>query len=87
MAEATQAVRHTKELTGLVVRVSMKSTIVVEVTRLAPHPFYKKVVKYRKTYFAHDAKGTAKVGDKVRILETKPVSKLKRWRLVEVLKA
>lgn len=65
----------------------MQKTIVVEVTRLAPHPMYNKVLKIRKRYVVHDEKGEAKVGDKVRIVETRPISKTKHWRLREIIKA
>ncbi len=86
--ETTQAAaRHTKELVGLVIRSKMQKTIVVEVTRLAPHPMYNKVLKIRKRYVVHDEKGEAKVGDKVRIVETRPISKTKHWRLREIIKA
>lgn len=85
--ENTQAVRHTKELVGMVIRSKMQKTIVVEVTRLAPHAMYNKVLKIRKRYVVHDEKGVAKVGEKVRIVETRPISKTKHWRLREVIKA
>jgi small subunit ribosomal protein S17 len=70
---------------GVVVSNKMQKTIVVEVTRLIEHPQFKKVIKRRVRYAAHDEKNTAKIGDKVRIQETSPLSKTKRWRLVEVL--
>jgi len=63
----------------------MQKTIMVEVTRLAEHPLFKKVVRRKVKYAAHDEKNEAKEGDKVRIIETRPVSKTKRWRLVKVL--
>jgi small subunit ribosomal protein S17 len=65
----------------------MQKTIVVEVTRLLPHPEFKKIIRDRKKYAVHDEKNQAKVGDKVRIVETKPLSKSKRWKLVEVVKS
>lgn len=71
---------------GVVVSNKMQKTIIVEVTRLIEHPQFKKVIKRRVRYAAHDEKNTAKMGDKVRIQETSPLSKTKRWRLVEVLK-
>jgi len=84
--ENAQVVRHTKELVGIVMRTKMQKTIVVEVTRLAQHPLYNKVMKRRKRYVVHDEKGIAKIGEKVRIIETKPISKTKHWRLCEVVK-
>jgi small subunit ribosomal protein S17 len=70
---------------GMVVSNKMQKTIIVEVTRLIEHPQFKKVIKRKVRYAAHDEKNTAKIGDKVRIQETRPISKSKRWRLVEVL--
>ena len=75
-------VRKSRE--GIVVSDCQNKTIVVEVTRRTSHPLYKKVVKSTKKYYAHDEENKAKVGDKVTIAETRPLSKLKRWRLVEV---
>jgi small subunit ribosomal protein S17 len=64
----------------------MAKTIVVEVSRRVPHPLYKRIVKKRKKFYAHDEEGTRKVGDMVRIIECRPMSKLKRWRLGEVIR-
>ena len=64
----------------------MTKTIIVRVERRFPHPRYKKVVTGYKKFYAHDEKNEAKVGDRVRIQETRPLSKSKRWRLVEVVK-
>lgn len=75
-------IRKTRE--GIVVSDCQNKTIVVEVTRRTSHPLYKKVVKSTKKYYAHDEENKAKIGDKVIITETRPLSKLKRWRLVEV---
>jgi small subunit ribosomal protein S17 len=75
-----------KERVGIVSSSKMDKTIVVTVDRLARHKRYKKVIKISKNYYAHDENNTAKVGDEVRISETRPTSKLKRWRLVEVQK-
>jgi small subunit ribosomal protein S17 len=75
-----------KELIGVVVSDKMDKTIVVRVERLVRHPLYKKVIRKHKKYKAHDEHNIAKVGDKVRIMETRPLSKEKRWRLVEILK-
>lgn len=75
-----------KERVGVVTSNKMDKTIVVTVDRLARHKRYKKVIKISKKYYAHDESNQAKVGDEVRIAETRPTSKLKRWRLVEVQK-
>lgn len=75
-----------KERVGVVSSNKMDKTIVVTVDRLARHKRYKKVIKISKKYYAHDENNEAKVGDEVRIAETRPTSKLKRWRLVEVQK-
>jgi len=75
--------RKTRE--GIVVSDCQDKTIVVEVTRRSSHPLYKKVVKSTKKYYAHDENNEAKVGDKVNIAETRPLSKTKRWRLVNIL--
>ena len=76
---------HRKERTGEVISNKMAKTIVVRVERRFPHPKYKKVVTSYKKFYAHDEKGEAKPGDKVRIVETRPLSKIKRWRLVAVV--
>lgn len=74
-----------KERTGEVISNKMNRTIVVRVTRRHPHPQFKKVVTTYNKFYAHDEKQEAKIGDRVRIIETRPISKLKRWRLVEVV--
>jgi small subunit ribosomal protein S17 len=74
-----------KERVGEVVSNKMTKTIVVRVQRRFPHPRFKKVVTAYSKFYAHDEKAQAKVGDTVRIEETRPLSKLKRWRLVEVV--
>ena len=74
-----------KERVGDVISNKMAKTIVVRVERRFPHPQFKKVVTAFSKFYAHDEKSVAKVGDKVRIEETRPLSKLKRWRLVEVV--
>ncbi len=75
-----------REMTGIVVSDKMQKTIVVQVSRLTRHPVYSKVVTKASKYKVHDEKNQAKMGDKVRIMETRPLSKDKRWRLVEILK-
>jgi small subunit ribosomal protein S17 len=84
MTEAKQGNKNEK--IGSVVGAKMAKTIVVEVTRRVPHPVYKRVVGKRKRFYAHDEEGVAKVGDVVRIVECRPLSKLKRWQLKEVVR-
>ena len=74
-----------KQKTGVVVSDKMDKTIAVKVERRLMHPLYGKFVKRSKKFFAHDEENTCKVGDVVRIMETRPLSKMKRWRLVEIL--
>jgi small subunit ribosomal protein S17 len=97
MAEATNSVAEKpaaekaigagkrKTRVGEVVSNKMTKTIVVRVERRFPHPQFKKIVTSYKKFYAHDEKAEAKVGDTVRIEESRPLSKLKRWRLVEVV--
>jgi small subunit ribosomal protein S17 len=98
MAEATNTVTATapatttatatgkrKQRVGEVVSNKMTKTIVVRVQRRFPHPQFKKIVTSYKKFYAHDEKAEAKVGDTVRIEESRPLSKLKRWKLVEVV--
>jgi small subunit ribosomal protein S17 len=78
--------RHEHQiLTGRVTSAKMEKTIVVEVLRLVQHPKYRRVVRISKKFYAHDEKRQAKPGDTVRIVASRPISKLKRWRLKEVL--
>jgi small subunit ribosomal protein S17 len=74
-----------KERVGEVISNKMAKTIVVRVERRFPHPKFRKVVTAYAKFYAHDEKSEAKPGDRVRIQETRPLSKLKRWRLVEVV--
>ena len=74
-----------QELVGVVTSAKMQKTIVVKVTRTTQHPLYRRVMRSGKKYYAHDETGEARVGDTVRIVSTRPLSKLKRWRLKEVL--
>jgi small subunit ribosomal protein S17 len=76
---------HRKERVGEVISNKMAKTIVVRVERRFPHPQYKKVVTGYSKFYAHDEKNEAKVGDRVRIRETRPLSRTKNWRLVEVV--
>ncbi len=74
-----------KTRTGEVISSSMNKTIVVRTVSRVPHPKFGKIVKQMKKFYAHDEQNQAKTGDTVRIMETRPLSKLKRWRLVEVI--
>ena len=76
---------HRKERIGEVLSNRMAKTIVVRVQRRFPHPRFKKVVTRYSKLYAHDEKGEAKVGDRVRIQESRPLSKMKRWRLIAVV--
>jgi small subunit ribosomal protein S17 len=82
-ASAARASRKTR--TGEVVSSGMNKTIVVRTVTRVPHPKFSKIVKQMKKFYAHDEQNQAKTGDRVRIMETRPLSKLKRWRLVEVI--
>ncbi len=74
-----------QELVGVVAGTKMQKTIIVKVTRTAQHPLYRRVVRSAKKYYAHDETGEARVGDVVRIASTRPMSKLKRWRLKDII--
>lgn len=78
-------IRRRQEKTGVVTSTKMQKTIVVKVTRRVQHPQYKRVVRITKKFYAHDEQGDARVGDTVEIVETRPMSKLKRWRLARVV--
>lgn len=85
--ETTEAARNLrKERVGQVVGVKMRKTVVVETTTRVPHPKFGKITKQVKKFYVHDEESVAKLGDTVRITETRPLSKMKRWRLLEVLK-
>ncbi|MDD5005545.1 MAG: 30S ribosomal protein S17 [Candidatus Omnitrophica bacterium] len=75
-----------KERTGIVISDKMQKTIIVRVERSAIHPKYTKILKKFNKFKVHDEKKEAKIGDRVLIIETRPVSKDKRWRLIKVLK-
>lgn len=75
-----------KTRVGQVVSTSMQKTAVVETVTRVPHAKFGKIIKQVKKFYAHDEEGKAQVGDTVRIVETRPLSKLKRWRLVEIVK-
>ena len=82
-ASETRAARKTR--TGTVVSDKMDKTVVVAITRRVPHPVYGKMVTRTKRLKAHDQENSAKTGDTVRIMETRPLSKDKRWRVVEIV--
>jgi len=86
MTETAAVKKVRKELQGEVISNKMQKTIVVRVTRRVPHPQYKKIIKVSKKFYAHDEKNVAQPGDVVRIAETRPLSSLKRFELVEVIK-
>jgi small subunit ribosomal protein S17 len=86
MAEATPLERgHRKERQGKVIGNKMAKTIIVRVERRFAHPQYKKVITAYSKFYAHDEKSEAKMGDLVLIQETRPLSKLKRWRLTQIV--
>lgn len=82
-SQAKRGLRKTR--VGVVVSDKMDKTIVVEVMRRVPHPQFRKIVKLTSKFYAHDEKGEAAIGDRVRIVEGRPISKSKTWRLDEVL--
>jgi small subunit ribosomal protein S17 len=75
-----------KQRVGIVVSDKMNKTRIVKVMQSTQHPIYKRIIKTINKFKVHDEKNISKIGDKVRIIETRPLSKEKRWRLVEVLK-
>ncbi|MBQ9789535.1 MAG: 30S ribosomal protein S17 [Lentisphaeria bacterium] len=85
MSETNNTRGNRKERIGVVISDVQDKTIVVKVDRRTPHPLYKKVIKVRKKFTAHDENNEAKKGDTVRIVETRPLSKNKCWRLVEII--
>jgi len=78
-----RGLRHTQ--VGIVISAAMQKTVTVEVDRLVQHPLYKKTLKKTSTFLAHDENGSCSVGDRVRIMETRPLSARKRWRVTEIL--
>ena len=86
MSEVPVKTSVLKERVGEVVSAKMEKTIVVRVERRSPHPKYKKIIRLQKKFYAHDEEKKAKQGDTVRIIECRPLSRLKRWTLVEVVK-
>ena len=86
MEKSNGSARRRQQKVGTVVSAKMNKTIVVEVVRQVPHAGYKRVVKRYAKFYAHDESRQSKEGDRVRIEETRPQSRLKRWRLVEVVR-
>jgi small subunit ribosomal protein S17 len=86
VADSSARVSRKNEKVGSVVSTKMTKTIVVEVSRRVPHPLYKRIINKRKKFYAHDEESTAKMGDVVRIIESRPLSKTKRWTLGEVVR-
>jgi small subunit ribosomal protein S17 len=84
-AAAAPARHERQEVTGVVTSAKMEKTIIVKVTRLVQHKLYRRVIRVTKKFYAHDEERKARQGDTVRIVETRPLSKLKRWRLAEVV--
>ena len=85
-AEGAAQVRARRKVReGIVVSDKMTKTVIVVVRELKPHPLYKKVVQHRTRFKAHDESGECGVGDRVRIVETRPLSKDKRWRVAEII--
>ena len=84
--KVAEAIGHKNEKIGEVVSTKMAKTIVVEVTRRVAHPVYKRIVSKRTKFYAHDEQSTAKIGDVVRIIECRPLSRLKRWQLGDVIR-
>ncbi len=83
---APQPASRRNEKVGLVVSTKMQKTIVVEIEMRKAHPKYKRVMKSNKKFYAHDEQNSARVGDVVRIREARPLSKLKRWSLEEIVR-
>lgn len=85
-ANTTQERSQRKTRSGEVISTKMDKTVVVKTVTRVPHPRFGKIIKQVKKFHAHDENNSAKVGDVVSIMETRPLSKLKRWRLIEILK-
>lgn len=74
-----------KSRQGLVVSDKMDKTIIVRIDRTLRHPLYERIIRMHSKLYAHDEKNDARVGDRVKVMETRPLSRLKRWRLVEIV--
>ena len=86
MTNSSQSRRQPKERTGVVISNKMDKTVVVEVSRKVIHPVYKKYVRRRKRFMAHDQENQCRIGDEVLIVETRPLSRHKNWRVRKVLR-
>jgi small subunit ribosomal protein S17 len=86
MTNSSQDRRQRKERTGVVISNKMDKTVVVEVSRKVIHPVYKKYVRRRKRFMAHDQENQCRIGDEVLIVETRPLSRHKNWRVRKVLR-
>jgi small subunit ribosomal protein S17 len=84
-AQTTEKTVIRKQKVGRVVSNKMNKTVVVAVDYLRPHPIYRKTVRQTHKFYAHDEENRCQIGDTVRIEETRPLSKLKRWRVVEIM--
>src|SRR5246500_4767081 len=85
-ANSTEQQARRNEKVGNVVSTKMNKTIVVEIEMRKAHPKYRRVMKFNKKFYAHDEQNSARIGDVVRIRETRPLSKLKRWNLEEIVR-
>jgi small subunit ribosomal protein S17 len=85
-ANTTQERSQRKTRSGEVISTKMDKTVIVKTVTRVPHPRFGKIIKQVKKFHVHDEKNEAKVGDRVAIMETRPLSKLKRWRLIEIIK-
>jgi small subunit ribosomal protein S17 len=85
MTEAEQSTIRKTQKVGRVVSDKMAKTVVVAVDYLKPHPLYRKIIRKTNKFHAHDEENSCKVGDVVRIEETRPISRLKHWRVVEIV--
>ena len=83
---ATATSNQKTEKVGEVVSTKMQKTIIVQVSRRVPHPLYRRIITKHKKFYAHDEANTARVGDVVRIVECRPLSKLKRWQLADIVR-
>jgi small subunit ribosomal protein S17 len=83
--DTTEARGSRKTREGIVVSIGMEKTAVVKITTRKPHPLYKKTMVRSTNLYAHDEENSLRVGDRVRVAETRPLSKTKRWRLLEIL--
>lgn len=85
MEKGNQQPSHKNTKVGLVTSNAMQKTVVVAVDRFVTHPAYKKIVRRTNNFMAHDETGICSVGDKVRIIECRPLSRRKRWRVIEIV--